>query len=145
MVKRTEAKLNGKNKFFTKIQLKEVENIIRVKIKEARDSIEHLKEVTSAPVNLQNGGNLMPNNMAEQATDNNVLEMDLHCLERDNKFLVGLEMTLERLLKNPENFGICYKTDEPTPIPFNRLLAVPTTQTFLINGEKAKKASLVTN
>ena len=69
----------------------------------------------------------LPFHLADRGTDTKQTELDASIATRVSRELADIDAALERLYRNPEQFGICEETGGE--IPFERLDAVPWTRT----------------
>ena len=69
----------------------------------------------------------LPFHLADRGTDTMQTELDASIATRVSRELAEIDAALDRLYRNPEQFGICEDTGRD--IPFERLDAVPWART----------------
>jgi RNA polymerase-binding transcription factor DksA len=69
----------------------------------------------------------VPFHLADRGTDTMQTELEASIATRVSGELADIDAALDRLYRNPEQFGICEKTGRD--IPFERLDAIPWTRT----------------
>jgi RNA polymerase-binding transcription factor DksA len=69
----------------------------------------------------------VPFHLADRGTDTMQTELEASIATRVSGELAEIDAALDRLYRNPEQFGICEKTGRD--IPFERLDAIPWTRT----------------
>ena len=76
-----------------------------------------------------------PTHPADIGTDVNDEEVDASIASRQTAELVQIDEALDRLMNNPEQYGICENTGEE--IPFARLDIIPWAKTTVESATKA--------
>jgi len=113
----------------TDSQRTHLEQRLRDERERALRSLNRNVETSSKAAEEDRDGDLtnMPFHQADLGTDTMQEELDASNATRMSSELAEIDAALDRLYRNPEQFGICEKTGQP--IPFERLDIIPWART----------------
>ncbi len=103
--------------------LKILKNLLLDKKTKTEKNLEFLRETTKSSTPANNGGSAYGIHMAEQGTDAMEREKVFLFIQRDEKYLMEINLAIQRMKKG--TYGICRVTGDL--IDVTRLKAVPTT------------------